>query len=93
MCKRAERPRSENGAFSADLVVDMQERVWSSRFINYCPYMSSKAAAAAVMNTRVKFMQMTKSFASNCKFISVESLCLLKLAVLKQGADLTEGWF
>ena len=90
MCKRAERPRSENGAFSADLVVDMQERVWSSRFINYCPYMSSKAAAA---EHKSEIDANDESFASNCKFISVESLCLLKLAVLKQGADLTEGWF
>ena len=71
MCKRAERPRSENGAFSADLVVDMQERVWSSRFINYCPYMSSKAAA--VMNTRVKLMQMTKALPQ------IVSLYLLKV--------------
>ena len=73
MCKRAERPRSENGAFSADLVVDMQERVWSSRFINYCPYMSSKAAAA---ERKSEIDANDESFASNCKFISVESLCL-----------------
>ena len=93
MHKRAERPRSENGAFSADLVVDMQERIWSSRFINYCPVSIYVIQGCCCHEHKSEIDANDQSFASNCKFISVESLCLLKLAVLKQGADLTEGWF
>ena len=52
--------------------------------------MSSKAAAA---EHRSEIDANDESFASNRRFMSVESLCLLKLAVLKQVADLTESWF
>ena len=91
MRKQAEGPRSENGAFSADLVVDMQERFWSSRFINLLSIYVIQGCCCHEHKSEIDAND--QSFASNCKFISVESLCLLKLAVLKQVADLTEGWF
>ena len=90
MRKQAEGPRSENGAFSADLVVDMQERFWSSRFINLT---SIFVIQGCCHEHKSEIDANGESFASNRRFMSVESLCLLKLAVLKQGADLTEGWF
>ena len=89
MHKQAEGPRAENGAFSADLVVDMQERFWSSRFINLLSIFVIQGCCHEHKSEIDVIAIDDESFAS----MSVESLCLLKLAVLKQVADLSDGWF
>ena len=82
MHKQAEGPRAENGAFSADLVVDMQERFWSSRFINLLSIFVIQGCCCCCHEHKSEIDANDESFASNRRFLSVESLGLLKLALL-----------